>query len=89
MPCCTFSTARFWHKVLFDLGIVSTDEPFTRLFNQGMILAFAYETATGGRVSSDQITEKEGTLLHNRNGRGGQADSRQDVKEPQECGQSR
>jgi leucyl-tRNA synthetase len=36
--------SRFWHKVLFDLGIVSTDEPYRRLFNQGMILAFAYET---------------------------------------------
>ncbi len=55
--------ARFWHKVLHDLGIVSTDEPFTKLFNQGMILAFAYETATGGRVSSDQITEKEGRFF--------------------------
>jgi leucyl-tRNA synthetase len=33
--------SRFWHKVLFDLGIVSTDEPYKRLFNQGMILAFA------------------------------------------------
>ena len=32
--------ARFWHKVLFDLGLVSTKEPFQKLFNQGMILAF-------------------------------------------------
>jgi leucyl-tRNA synthetase len=52
--------ARFWHKVLFDLGVVSTDEPFTKLFNQGMILAFAYETATGAKVASDQVTEKDG-----------------------------
>ena len=37
--------SRFWHKVLFDLGLVSTDEPFQKLFNQGMILAFAYEDA--------------------------------------------
>ena len=51
--------ARFWHKVLYDLGIVSTDEPFMKLFNQGMILAFAYETATGAKVSSDQVTEKD------------------------------
>jgi leucyl-tRNA synthetase len=51
--------ARFWHKVLYDLGIVSTDEPFMKLFNQGMILAFAYETATGVKVSSDQVTEKD------------------------------
>lgn len=55
--------ARFWHKVLFDLGIVSTDEPFMKLFNQGMILAFAYETATGAKVSSDLITEKEGKFF--------------------------
>lgn len=52
--------ARFWHKVLFDLGIVSTDEPFQKLFNQGMILAFAYETATGAKVSSDLVSEKDG-----------------------------
>jgi len=55
--------ARFWHKVLFDLGIVSTDEPFMKLFNQGMILAFAYETESGAKVSSDQITEKEGRFF--------------------------
>ena len=34
--------ARFWHKVLYDLGLVHTPEPFQRLFNQGMILANAY-----------------------------------------------
>jgi len=60
--------ARFWHKVLFDLGIVSTDEPFMKLFNQGMILAFAYETATGAKVSSDQITEKEGHFFNKETG---------------------
>jgi leucyl-tRNA synthetase len=36
--------SRFWHKVLFDLGCVSTPEPFQRLFNQGMILSFTYRT---------------------------------------------
>ena len=41
--------SRFWHKVLFDLGIVSTDEPYQRLFNQGMILAFAYENEAGAK----------------------------------------
>ena len=55
--------ARFWHKVLFDLGIVSTDEPFKKLFNQGMILAFAYETATGAKVASDQVSEKDGKFI--------------------------
>ena len=34
--------ARFWHKVLYDIGAVSTVEPFQRLINQGMILGFAY-----------------------------------------------
>jgi leucyl-tRNA synthetase len=39
--------ARFWHKVLYDCGIVSTKEPFQRLFNQGMILAHAYRDTAG------------------------------------------
>jgi len=52
--------SRFWHKVLFDLGIVSTDEPFQKLFNQGMILAFAYETKTGMKVISDFVAQKDG-----------------------------
>jgi leucyl-tRNA synthetase len=52
--------SRFWHKVLYDLGIVSTEEPFQKLFNQGMILAFAYETASGSKVPSDQVEEREG-----------------------------
>jgi leucyl-tRNA synthetase len=56
--------SRFWHKVLFDLGIVSTDEPFQKLFNQGMILAFAYETATGAKVASDLVEERDGKYFH-------------------------
>lgn len=60
--------ARFWHKVLFDLGIVSTDEPFQKLFNQGMILAFAYETATGAKVASDLVEERDGKYYHKETG---------------------
>jgi leucyl-tRNA synthetase len=60
--------SRFWHKVLFDLGIVSTDEPFQKLFNQGMILAFAYETVTGGKVTGDLVTEREGKFFHKETG---------------------
>lgn len=56
--------SRFWHKVLFDLGIVSTDEPFQKLFNQGMILAFAYETQTGAKVPSDEVEERDGKFFH-------------------------
>jgi leucyl-tRNA synthetase len=60
--------SRFWHKVLYDLGIVSTDEPFTKLFNQGMILAFAYETVAGAKVASDQITEKDDKYFYKETG---------------------
>jgi leucyl-tRNA synthetase len=60
--------SRFWHKVLFDLGIVSTDEPYQRLFNQGMILAFAYETESGSKVSGDYVTEREGRYYHSETG---------------------
>jgi leucyl-tRNA synthetase len=60
--------SRFWHKVLFDLGIVSTDEPYQRLFNQGMILAFAYETESGSRVSGDLVEEHEGRYFHKETG---------------------
>jgi len=44
--------------VLYDLGIVSTDEPYTKLFNQGMILAFAYETKAGSKVPSDEVEDR-------------------------------
>jgi leucyl-tRNA synthetase len=60
--------SRFWHKVLFDLGYVSTDEPYSKLYNQGMILAFAYETRTGAKVSSDLVEEKEGKYFHSETG---------------------
>ena len=60
--------SRFWHKVLFDLGIVSTDEPYTKLYNQGMILAFAYETDTGAKVATDLVEEKSGGFIHSETG---------------------
>jgi leucyl-tRNA synthetase len=60
--------SRFWHKVLFDLGIVSTDEPYQRLFNQGMILAFAYETQAGAKVPADEVEEREGKHYHTKTG---------------------
>jgi leucyl-tRNA synthetase len=60
--------SRFWHKVLFDLGVVSTDEPFQKLFNQGMILAYAYETQTGAKVPSDMVEEKDNKYYHTETG---------------------
>jgi leucyl-tRNA synthetase len=47
--------ARFWHKVLFDLGIVNTKEPFQKLFNQGMILGRSYKDDAGRLIPSDKI----------------------------------
>jgi leucyl-tRNA synthetase len=47
--------ARFWHKVLYDAGLVSTPEPFQRLFNQGMILGITYRTEDGRIVPYDKI----------------------------------
>ncbi len=50
--------ARFWHKVFFDAGLVHTSEPFQRLFNQGMVTAFAYQDATGRLVASDEVVAR-------------------------------
>jgi len=52
--------ARFWHKVLFDLGSVSTPEPFGRLFNQGYIQAHAYQDERGMYVEAAQVEERNG-----------------------------
>ena len=52
--------ARFWHKVLFDLGFVPTPEPFQRLVNQGMILGLAYKNPRGVLVPMDEIIWIEG-----------------------------
>ncbi len=60
--------SRFWHKVLFDLGIVSTDEPYQKLFNQGMILAFAYENEAGAKVSADIVEERDGKFFNRETG---------------------
>ena len=47
--------ARFWHKVLYDLGHVSTPEPFGKLFNQGMIRSFAYRDPRGMPVGYEKV----------------------------------
>ena len=48
--------ARFWHKVLYDLGHVSGPEPFKRLVNQGYIQAYAFKDERGVYVSADEVT---------------------------------
>ncbi|MCB0406391.1 MAG: leucine--tRNA ligase, partial [Bdellovibrionales bacterium] len=51
--------ARFWHKVLYDCGLVKTKEPFPKLFNQGMILAMSFRDARGKYYLPEQV-EKRG-----------------------------
>jgi leucyl-tRNA synthetase len=53
--------ARFWHKVLHDLGHVSSEEPFHRLFNQGYIQAYAYRDERGQTVPANEVEEADGT----------------------------
>ncbi|MCP3817672.1 leucine--tRNA ligase [Streptomyces sp. A3M-1-3] len=52
--------ARFWSKVLFDLGHVSSAEPFHKLYNQGMIQAFVYRDARGFPVTATEVEERDG-----------------------------
>jgi len=52
--------ARFWHKVLYDCGLVPTKEPFQRLFNQGMILAYAYRESSGKYHHPDTVEQRSG-----------------------------
>ncbi|MCM3054102.1 leucine--tRNA ligase [Caldibacillus thermoamylovorans] len=55
--------ARFWHKVLYDIGVVPTKEPFQRLVNQGMILGENHEKMSkskGNVVNPDEIVESHG-----------------------------
>ncbi|MGX6646544.1 leucine--tRNA ligase [Maricaulaceae bacterium MS644] len=57
--------ARFWHKVLFDLGFVSTIEPFQKLVNQGLLTSHAFRNARGITLPVDEVVEKdEGVFIH-------------------------
>jgi len=56
--------ARFWHKVLFDLGEVTSQEPFRRLFNQGYIQAYAYTDDRGVYVPAEEVTEEQDGTFH-------------------------
>ena len=49
--------SRFWHKILFDLGVVSSSEPYHRLFNQGYIQAYAYKDERGQYVPAEEVVE--------------------------------
>lgn len=56
--------ARFWSKVLHDLGHISSVEPFHKLYNQGMIQAFVYRDARGIAVPAAEVEERDGAYYH-------------------------
>ncbi|HZQ32386.1 MAG TPA: leucine--tRNA ligase [Mycobacterium sp.] len=56
--------ARFWHKVLYDLGHVSSSEPYRRLVNQGYIQAFAYTDSRGAYVPAAEVDERDGRFFY-------------------------
>ena len=56
--------ARFWHKVLYDLGHLSSFEPFRRLFNQGYIQAYAYTDERGAYVAAEEVVERDGKYFY-------------------------
>ncbi|BCP56654.1 TPA: leucine--tRNA ligase [Streptococcus suis] len=55
--------ARFWHKFLYDLGVVPTKEPFQKLFNQGMILGTSYRDSRGALVATDKVEKRDGSFF--------------------------
>lgn len=60
--------ARFWHKVLFDLKLVSTPEPFQALRNQGMIVAESYKKPGGIYVAPSDVEKREGRYVEAKTG---------------------
>ena len=60
--------ARFWHKVLYDLELVATPEPFKRLFNQGMITADAFADSRGVYIDIREVEIRDGELFHSKTG---------------------
>jgi leucyl-tRNA synthetase len=61
--------ARFWHKILFDLGEVSTPEPFGRLFHQGMITSFAYQREDRSLAPTDAVETRDSLFIETATGR--------------------
>ena len=52
--------SRFWHKVLYDCGLVPTKEPFQKLFNQGMILSYSYRDQRGKYYHPSEVETRDG-----------------------------
>lgn len=61
--------ARFWHKVLYDLNLVSTKEPFQCLQNQGLITSMAYKLEGGGYIRLEEVEENDKGLFQKNTGK--------------------
>ena len=62
--------ARFWHKALYDLGHVSTPEPFKKLFNQGMMTADAFQDERGVYIDIREVEFRDGEPVEKETGKG-------------------
>jgi leucyl-tRNA synthetase len=60
--------ARFWHKMLFDLGEVSCNEPFQKLFHQGLLTSFAFQRANKSLVPVDKVSEQDDKFIETETG---------------------
>jgi len=60
--------SRFWHKVLYDCGLVSTLEPFQTLRNQGLVVARSFKNSVNLYISPDEVEEKAGKYYHKKTG---------------------
>lgn len=56
--------ARFWHKFLYDIGVVPTKEPYQKLFNQGMILGQSFRDSRGALVPTNLVEKREGAWVN-------------------------
>ncbi|MEE2912690.1 MAG: leucine--tRNA ligase, partial [Planctomycetota bacterium] len=60
--------ARFWHKFLYDLKEISCDEPFRKLFHQGLLTSFAYQRKNKSLVAADAVEERNGQYVESGTG---------------------
>jgi leucyl-tRNA synthetase len=56
--------SRFWHKVLYDLGYVSTKEPFKKLLNQGLVVSRSFQRKEGGYVTPEEVVQEGEKYFH-------------------------
>jgi leucyl-tRNA synthetase len=60
--------ARFWHKFLYDIGVVPTKEPYQKLFNQGMILGQSFRDSRGVLVPTNMVEKRDGQWVNSETG---------------------